>query len=448
MNEVADYIISIDLGSAGLIGGLAKRDATGATHLLATKHLPAKSEIRRGVVHNVEVVASQIKELLGCLLASQNLDANVVRVNIGMNGYSLRSVETKSVLPFSGNERLLDSHLDELRDDAQNSLPEGYEPMDVFPQEFLVDGKPDLNPVGTMPMKVEGRYQTVIGKPFLSKGLDACFDSLKLTYVPILGPVATAEAVLRPEEKKRGVAVIDFGAQTTSLIVYKQNIMRYLAVLPLGSELITKDLQSVHFDIQEAEHYKMEKGTALHYADQLTDDESAETPSTLNDQDKECNEIIVARVEEIVENLYAQLHYAGVELPKLSDGIVITGGGSRLRDLTTLITKKTGLSVRIGLPAKGFASLPAGVELNPEEALCAGLLLLGQKDCLVPAKPVETPKASTVSDQQLEGFDVKPVATPPQPTKKTSKGDRDQKKKSLFGDLFGKVQNMFDDDEL
>lgn len=446
MNEVIDYIVGIDLGSAGLIGGLAKRDPSGATQLLAIKQLPAKSEIRRGVVHNVEVVTSQIKELLALLLASQNLDANVVRVNIGMNGYSLRSVETKSVLPFSGNERLLDSHLDDLRDDAQNSLPEGYEPMDVFPQEFLVDGKPDLNPVGTMPLKVEGRYQTVIGRPFLSKGLDACFEGLNMDYTPILGPIATAEAVLKPEEKKRGVAVFDFGAQTTSLVVFKNNIMRYLAILPMGGEQITKDLQSANLDTQEAEQYKLEQGSALHYADQLGDDEESQLVPTLNEQDKEYNEILVARVEEIVENLYVQLHYAGVELPKLTDGIVITGGGSRLKDLSTLINKKTGLNVRIGMSEKGFSSLPAGVELGPEEALCAGLLLLGQKGCLTPIMPVDPPKALTGSDQKLGGFDLEPQP-PEKPTPQPDKRAHD-KKNGPVSSLIGKMKKMFEDDDL
>lgn len=446
MNEVTEYIIGIDLGSAGLIGGLAKREASGATQLLSIKHLPAKSEIRRGVVHNVEVVASQIKELLELLLASQNLDAQVVRVNIGMNGYSLRSVETKSVLPFSGNERLLDRHLDDLKDDALNDLPEGFEPMDVFPQEFLVDGKPDLNPVGTMPTQVEGRFQTVIGRPFLSKGLDACFDSLNIQYSPILGPLATAEAVLRPEEKKRGVAVFDFGAQTTSLIVFKNSIMRYMAVLPMGGDQINMDLQSVNMDVQEAEQYKLEHGSALHYADQLSDEDDTLDVPTLSDQEKEYNEVLVARVEEIVENLYAQLHYAGVELPKLSDGIVITGGGSRLKDLSTLINKKTGLNVRIGMPAKDFSSLPAGVDLGAEDALCAGLLLLGQKACLAPVKPVEVPKASTVSDQQLEGFDVKPEP-PTTPTTPQADGKQRNKKKRTLGFL-DRMKNMFDDDDI
>lgn len=439
MNEVATYIIGIDLGSAGLIGGLAKRDPAGGTQLLAIKHLPAKSEIRRGVVHNVEVVANQIKDLLALLVSSLPVDADVVKVNIGVNGYSLRSVETKSVLLLSGTECLVDRHLDELKDDALSNLPEGYEPMDVFPQEFLVDGKPDLNPVGTMPQQVEGRFQMVIGKPFLTKGLDACFDILNLKYVPVLGPLAAAEAVLKPEEKKRGVAVFDFGAQTTSIIVYKNSLMRYMAVLPLGSDLINKDLLTVNLDAQEAEHYKLEKGSALHYTDVVGDDDTDVEAASLTNQEKEYNEILVARVEEIVENLYAQLHYAGVEPSKLLEGIVITGGGSKLRDLSTLINKKTGLNVRLGVSAPAFSALPAGVELGPEDTVCAGLLLLGQADCLVPRKPVEAPKPAATSEQVLSGFDV-PVQ-PSTSTKQPKPAKDKKKKKSVLKDIFNTIFN-------
>lgn len=442
MSEVTDLIVGIDCGSSGLTGGLARREASGKTTLLALSQMPGYVGIRRGAVHNVEITGNNIQLLLKQLLKQAKLDASVVHVYVGINGYSIHSIEAKSSLPMSGNERLNETHLEELNDEAQLMVSEDLCTIDVFPQDFLVDGKSDTNPVGTMPTFVEARFKFVVGQTFLFKNLDACFESLNLVYEMVLGSLASAEAVLTQEEKNKGVVVADFGAETTSIIVFKNNIVRYAVVLPFGGNNINKDLLHLNVDQQEAERIKIEKGSAIHYNER----DEEETPESYNTFDKEANEIIVARVEEIIDNLYAQIRYAGIEPQRLTEGIVITGGASQLEGLSTVIANKTGLQVRLGNPSQSIL-IPEGIVVGPEDAQCIGLLLLGEKNGLEASVPSSvssvSPKETAVKEPVL--FVAEEVSKKPkkEPITKPAKP-----KSNRFGSLINKMKGIFDEEDI
>lgn len=447
MSEVTDLIVGIDFGSSGLVGGISRREASGKTTLLALSQIPGYVGIRRGAVHNVEVAGKNIQALLKQLLEQAKLDATVVNVYVGINGYTIHSIEAKSSMTMSGNERLSESHLEVLNDDAQLMISEDLCTIDVFPQDFLVDGKSDTNPVGTMPGFVEARFKFVVGQSFLYKNVDACFESLNLDYKLVLGSLASAEAVLRPDEKTKGVVVADFGAETTSIIVFKNNMVRYAVVLPFGGNNINKDLQYLNIDEQEAERLKIEKGSAIHYNEQ--EDVQESTSELYTAFDKEANEVIVARIEEIIDNLYAQIRYAGIEPQRLTEGIVITGGASQLHGISTVIAKKTGMSVRIGDLSQSIV-IPQGIVVGPEDAQCIGLLLLGNKACLETKKTSGPPKETDVIQPILDGFEAEKEKEAKK-TKKELISKPVKPKSNRFGSLIEKVKGLkglFDDEDI
>ena len=444
---VTELIIGIDLGSTCIKGAIGKK-VQGGTELLALYQVPVVSGIRRGVIHNVEEVAKGIVELLDALLKKIGKPGKVENVYIGINGYSIRTVDITSSTILSGDEILSEIHLDTLSDDIELNVPESLETIDVFPQEFIVDGKVDVNPVGSMPTRVEAHYKVVAGRPMILKNLDTCFKRINLRYEQILGPLASAEAILEPEEKNKGVVAVDFGAQTTSVCIYKGNVLRYIAVLPFGGVNITNDLMQLNIDLDDAEKLKIDKGIAKHYSEfETNEDQEVETPA-LTDFEKETNEIIVARTEEIVENIYAQIRFSGAEIQKLTAGIVITGGASVLPELDILLSKKTGMPVRKSNPLQSIISNPDGIEVEPGDALSIGLLLLGKADCCVEAAPQVKvfEKPETVTDQTFGGFDepeIKKKEKPvPEPKKEKPKKE---KTTSRFSGLF---KSIFDDDDL
>jgi len=424
MSGVSDYVVAIDLGSSKIIGCLGKKEIDGKINILSLEQIPVHAEVRRGVVHNLEEVSKSVLDLVQRLSHTHGHPCVIDHVYVGLNGYTIRTLDLSSASFLSGEELVNERNLDELVDDAQARAAETFDVLEIFTQEFLVDGKSDDNPVGTKPLRIEGRYKIIGGKPAILGNLDDCFSRINLKYEAILGPVASAEAVLRPEDKLKGAVSIDFGAETTSICIYKGNKVRYVAVLPFGGSHITMDLQQLNLDEQGAESYKISKGTAIHLAEKVVDELQISEFEQLSSFDKEANDIIVARIEEIVENIWAQIRYSGIEPQKLMEGIVLTGGTSQIQGLVELIKKKTEMPVRIGETAQRIAADHMDSYNKPEYAQAVGLLLLGKGRCCSVREEqlIVTKKPEAAKLQENTIFDdLPPVVAPPSKVPKPPK---------------------------
>ncbi|MCX6308621.1 MAG: hypothetical protein NTY32_07265, partial [Bacteroidia bacterium] len=221
MNGKTDYVMAIDLGSSRIVAGLGKMEENGALRILAMKQMPSDSEIRRGIVHNIEDVAGTVRKLKEDLSNSQTPPLVVNHVYVGINGYTLRTKDVNVFSQFGGTELFTEKDLDELTDQIPENLPDDFYPINVYQQEFLVDGKLDRSPIGTTPKRVDAHFKVVGGIEDVARKTETAFESIRLTANLELGPIASAEAVLTPEEKSKGVVCVDFGAETTSLCIYK-----------------------------------------------------------------------------------------------------------------------------------------------------------------------------------------------------------------------------------
>jgi len=412
MKGTADYVMAIDLGSSRIVAGLGKKEENGELRIIALKQMPSDSEIRRGVVHNIEDVAGTVRKLKEDLSNSQTPPLVVNHVYVGINGYTLRTKDVNVFSQFAGTELFTENDLDELNDQIPENLPDDFYPISVFQQEFLVDGKLDRSPIGTTPKRVDAHFKVVGGIEDLARKTETAFESIKLSANLELGPIASAEAVLMPEEKAKGVVCVDFGAETTSVCIYKGDLVRYVSVLPFGGRNLTLDLLQLNLDEEDAESLKLLKGTALHFSEF----EGVEGEEPFSKEDQEINEIMVSRIEEIVENIWAQINRSGIEPNKLLSGIVITGGASKLPDLEKLLARKTGMLVRKGDPSLYLDTTSAAMFGKPEYARCIGLILQGKDGCfaIVEKEPViEVVKPSVVQEQTLFE-EVKPIMQPKQ----------------------------------
>jgi len=451
MNGTADYVMAIDLGSSRIVAGLGKKDEDGALRILALKQMPSDSEIRRGIVHNIEDVAGTVRKLKEDLSNSQTPPLVVNHVYVGINGYTLRTKDVHVFSQFAGTELFAEKELDELTDQIPENLPEDFCMTTFFTQEFLVDGKLDRNPIGTTPKRVDAHFKVVGGIEDVARKTETAFESIKLSANLELGPIASAEAVLMPEEKSKGVVCVDFGAETTSICIYKNELVRYVSVLPFGGRNLTLDLLQLNLDEEDAESLKLLKGTALHY----TDFEAQEGEEPFTKEDQEVNEIMVARIEEIVENIWAQINRSGIEPNKLLSGIVITGGASKLPDLEKLIARKTGMIVRKGDSSMYLDANAAIMFGKPENARCIGLLLLGNDGCFSVVEKehiIEVVKTPVPMEQTLDGFapePVKPIMQPKKPVKeKHVKPPKPLKEPKTGGlkTIFGSITDFLNND--
>ena len=163
---------------------------------------------------------------------------------------------------------------------------------------------------------------------------------------------ASAAAVLTEDEKELGAAVIDIGAGCTDICIWQDNIMRYVGVLPVGSDAINRDIRSIAIPERFIEKLKTTHGYAV--ATQIPEEKRAQSIKIKGRTQRENKEIsfynlaqiIEARLLDIVENVMEEIKESGYA-DKLGSGLVLTGGGACLKDIDTLFRERTKYDVRI-----------------------------------------------------------------------------------------------------
>ena len=184
--------------------------------------------------------------------------------------------------------------------------------------------------------------------------------------------VAAARAVLTERQKENGVAVIDMGAATTSVAVYEEGDLQYVGVVPAGSNNVTNDLAIVlAIDPEMAEEIKTrfvtgDFGTNKNPAIKIGKDERTFDR-------KEVEEVVMARLEEIFTEVRKKLKSAKYD-QRLPEGIVLVGGGAKMRDIDLFAKQILEASVKIGAPT-GLGGVADAVE-KPEFAAAVGLALM------------------------------------------------------------------------
>ena len=245
---------------------------------------------------------------------------------------------------------------------------------------------------------IEGRFLNIVARASIKNNLERCFEQAKIKIADLLiAPLVTANAVLSESERRSGCALVDFGADTTTISVYKGNILRFMTVLPLGGNCITRDITSLRIEEEEAESLK------ITYAD-ATYEEEGEEKATCQLEDEErtielgiLNDIIGARVEEIIDNVWNQIQLSGYD-DKLLAGIIITGGTANLKNLDEVLRKRTKIDkVRIARNIRNTIYADGDlIKKDGTQNTLFGLLFEGKENCcLVETRPVTPPSAAT-----------------------------------------------------
>lgn len=389
-----EFIAAIELGSSKLIGMVGRKEQDGSLYVLATSVRKSSSFIRNGVIYNLNKTTQALSEIVKEL--EKEVDAQISQVYVGLGGKSLRGIINAVSRRLDGagviSQELVDSIIDE-----NISIPlVDMDILDVIPQEYRIGNNYQMDPVGGFGNSIEGHFLNVIARSSVKENLEKCFDQAGIKVVEYkISPLSLAKVMLTEKEMRSGCALVDMGAQTTTVAVYKGNILRHLAVIPLGGDAITRDICNLQVEEGEAESLKIDNGSAICHL--YAANEEVE-PSLLTLQDKrvikenELNDIIEARVEEIIDNVKYQIELSGYTTQLLS-GIVITGGGALLRDVEEAFRKRISFT-----KTRTMKNVSIHVEEDKKGLLAAdglcntilGLLHDGELNCSKPfvAKPL------------------------------------------------------------
>ncbi len=392
-------ISAIDLGSDKIKIAVAQQRKNEKTLQVLEIIKENSFGIRKGAIINIDKVANQISKILPKVESTINRKIKEVICNIG--GSHLFVTSSKGVVAVSrADQQISQEDVDRVIAAAQAfSLPSNKEILDIFPREFTVNNEKQVkDPLEMKGVRLEAEILAIcVFSPYLKNLLSALSlsDIDALDIIP--SALASARAILNTRQKELGVAIVDIGAWTTDMAVFEEGELIHLSVFPIGSGHITNDIAiGLKTDIDIAERVKIEFGDCLYQ--KKGKPEKIEIPSetcpdikikilktgsTSSNKAKERKkpglifsrkflaEIIEARVREIFDQCQKELKKIG-KVKLLPAGIVLTGGGSKLKNIENLAKKELELPCQIGI-VKGIKDFDQDISLS----VIAGLLLKG-----------------------------------------------------------------------
>lgn len=376
MDNENRFVTGLDVGTENVRAVIASVNKAGEVSIVGYNE--GKSQgMRKGIPANLTGPAESIDHMLGDAERMGGYDVRNAFVSI--NGSTVISTNTEGMIAVGPvDHEISDEDLYRVEDVAVTGrIPANRDVLDVVPLEYALDGQGGIkDPIGMSGARLEMRACVVSALSPNCENLrraTATADVKADKLIPSV--VAAAKAVLSERQKENGVAVIDMGAATTSVAVYEEGDLQYVGVVPAGSNNITNDLAIVlAIDPELAEEIKTRFITGDFDTDKSPAIKVGKEERTFDR--KEVEEVAKARLEEIFNEIRKKLKAAKYD-QRLPEGIILTGGGAKMRDIDLFAKKVLEASVKIG-KAKGLNGVADAVE-KPEFATAVGLALFASE---------------------------------------------------------------------
>ena len=374
-----NIVAGLDIGT-GSIKALVAQRTKKDWEVLSYAEIPSFG-LRKGAVVNAEETSKNVQMILSGIERDCNRKINSVFVNVG--GSRLYVMPSDGIISVSRADQRISKEDTErvLQATRAINMPRNDEILDVVPKEFIIDDQRGIkNPVDLTGIRLEAKVLLlcIFSPDFLKLTQSVLNAKIQIDDV-IPSPLAAANAVLTPQQKELGVALIDIGASATSLAVFEEGDLIHLAVMPIGSANITNDIAiGLKIDVAMAESIKKQHGTCMLVSRERENKKSGvkkieifEKSSSLSFTKKNIVDIVEPRVSEILDLVQKELKKINKQ-QQLPGGIVLTGGGAKLPKIKELAKETLKLSCEIGIP-KGIT----GVQEDPSLATVTGLALEG-----------------------------------------------------------------------
>ena len=368
-----NYIVAIELSSSKVTGAVGIETYNGMK-IIATASTRVDGYISKGVVRNVDKTSEAITYIINSLepnlIGENGEEIMIKKAYVSLAGLTIHSIQSKITRGFDTYTKITSDIINEmeLENDYRFQVPEGYSKVQVITQEYKVDGKTDHNPVGAPAMTIEGCYLNIVIK---KQFLEQLKESFKQANVEIedsfIAARMDADILLTKDARRNGCALVNIGAETTTIAIYNNDNLRMLKVLPLGSNNITRDLCAEQISYDEAEVIKITRG----YKAPGNEKEPIDNETASN--------VINARMGEIMQNVKYQIEESG----EMIHNIIFTGGGSRLKNINLLFEEylpnfKTSI---VADPQLAFECKPGVNTFGIFTTALYGLLNQGKENC-------------------------------------------------------------------
>ncbi|MFH0853041.1 MAG: cell division protein FtsA [bacterium] len=376
-----DEIISgLDIGSDMIRVVVGQKNPNdNSLQVLGAAESPSEG-ISKGSVTSIEDAVSSISTALE--RAERMSGLPIESAFVGMTGTHITSQDSHGVIAVAkADGEIKEDDIERVIEAAQAvATPPNFETLHVIPRIFTVDNQEGIkDPVGMTGMRLEVDVQIIQG---LSSQIKNLTKSIYRTGIQIddlvLGILACAEATVTKRQRELGVALVNIGASTTSIVVFEEGDVLHTKILPIGANHVTSDIAiGLRTSIDIAEKIKLEYGSALpaeinkREEIDLSEFEGGENTAVSR---KHVAEIIEARTEEMfsmIDKEFQQVDRSG----RLPAGVVLTGGGAKLQGIIEVAKNEFRLPASIGIPLNIISAIDKIQE--PTFTSAVGLLAWG-----------------------------------------------------------------------
>lgn len=399
-------IIALEIGSSKIKGATGAVGPDGAINVKAVEREPISDIVRYGCVRNIVETAQAVRKVIDRLELRES-PRKIEGIYLSIGGRSLSSQAATIERRLASDTIITQEILEDIFSEALDYPLADRHVITVTRRELYVNNALTPKPLGEIGSHILAKLNIISCRNQPLRNLTMMVeDRLQLKVLDtFVRPLAIADLVLVEEEKRLGCMLVDFGAETTTVAIYKNGVLVHLVVLPMGSRNITRDITALNFIEEQAEEMKKAGGSAF---------ATLEANHTPGQPDfVAINNYVSARAAEIIVNVCEQVKYAGLTPEQLSEGIIIVGKGARLSGFNQRLSQISGMKVRTGVPVSRrlrildgriqvadavdvLAILNAAAKNNPQECLST------------PAPVVETPVRPVA--------EAKPVVTVADPT--------------------------------
>ncbi len=382
--SAGNIAVGLDIGTTKVVAFVGQRnEKTGKVEILGQGETISVG-VQRGQVINITKTVTAITHAIKHACATSHVAIDTVVA--GIAGQHITCFHSKEEIKRKNPDNVVSAEdVKQLIDEVflLNVRP-GNRIIDAIPQEFFVDEYQGLaDPIGVTGTQLGSVFNVITGSEQHIRNVVRCVQQcdLKMDGL-VLEPLASAAVVLDEREKESGVVLVDIGGGTTDLAVFYNGILRHTAVIPIGGDVITDDIKNVFKGIvkEDAERTKKEYGTCVPDTskDVVLAIQGIKGRPAVEIRQSQLAEVIAARMDEILHRVMADIEESGYA-DKLGCGMVLTGGGSLLKDIQAHAEYVTGMMVRIGRPEEGivFNEDTKQKYNSPIYSTALGLMLMG-----------------------------------------------------------------------
>lgn len=408
--EKKNYIVAIDLGTSNVAVAVAEKRDDGLLDLKSLAVKPSQG-VKAGLIDNIELVSNAIKAAKETV--EEELGIRISEAYTGISGEFVRCARhTDHVFAYDPQNGVSRQDIEALFDRMRNvQAPDNETIMERIPQNYMVDDNREVqNPVGSFGKRLASTFNFILCEKTPIERLNLALRRLGIRSLGMCADaLVAADAVLTPDEKEEGAAVVNLGGGVTDVAVYYRRVVRYIATIPMGAGAINSDIRTMGIPERHVEQLKRKYGWAV--ADQAPDDKMVSVKGRTARETKEVllrnlAVVIESRARDIAEYVAQEIKDSGFG-EKLAYGIVLTGGSAQLKGIDELFRRVTGMEVRIGSPEANLTPETQERAASPADATVVGLLLRGAEQGLCTVIDVPQPSRPAAPEA--------PQYRPPQP---------------------------------